>query len=236
MEILLKAREDSLQSTVSSPISVLPTDGGKLVSKTDGHEPTLAIIISSICGTIAILTIAFAVACVKYNRGKRNRFTESKLSSDTHKPQNETHKNNTRGTNETDTACQNNQSTQYSYQSSQVCRENPYLQMNKRPAIQDKIMLEGKDTYSYVKMTRCQIGDLDDAYQSVGDWVTTVVIDQIHQSTDEEFSTSPVAKTGEFFLQLIKVHSVNVGNDVPLQSNIESTNVNNDHIYCNTTI
>ena len=233
MKLLQEAKVDSLQNTLSSTMSVLPTNTGKNLSNTEDDEPNLAIIITSICGTIAILIIAIAVACIKYDRRNRKRSTESKLSFDINIPLNEAHENSPKVRNETVPACPNDQSTHDSNQSLEVSRENPYLRMNERPALREKKLLEGKDTSSYVQMKRCQIGDLDDPYQSVGDWMTEGEIEEIPH---EEFSSSHVTKTGKSCPQLIEVHSGNVGDNVPLQSSVESDIVNNDHTCCNTTI
>ena len=144
-------------------------------------EPTLAIVISSICGTIAILTTTIAVAVVKYDRWKRNIVTESTLSPDNLIPLNEINTlsvaeyqeiedvdNNPQGSSRNADIWPNNQSTEDFYQSLHVCRENPYLRINERPALQDENVLEETNTSNYEQMRRSQIGDHDDAYQKLG--------------------------------------------------------------------
>ena len=77
-----------------------------------------------------------------------------------------------------------NQSTEDSYQSLQVCRENPYLRINKRPALQDENVLEETYTSNYEQMRRSQIGDHDDAYQKLGDGGTGSEMNEMPQITD----------------------------------------------------
>ena len=240
MKLLKEAEENSFQNTTSSTMTLLPTIKGKHLSNTESEASSLAIIISSICGTIAILTITIAVAWVKYLRWRRSRSTESKLWSDSHITLNEAHENNPRGSNEAVFACQNDQSTQDSNQSLQVCQENPYLPMSERAALRDKTLLEEKNTSSYVQMTRSETGDLDDENQALRDGMTKGEIDQIPQSTDvshyEEFASNRVAETVEPCQHMIEVHIGNVSNDFPVQSSVENTIVNNGHTNCNTTI
>ena len=190
-----EAKAGSFQNTTSSLTVTLPTNEGKGVPKTEGDEPTLVIIISSICGTMTILTIAIAVACVKYDRWKRSRATESTLSHENQIPLDETNTpetaeyedigdldNNPQRSKQTATIRPINQSSQ-PYQSLQVCRESPYLRINERPTRHDKTLEKETNITNYERMTRSQIGDHVDAYQALEDG-TGSEINEVHQYID----------------------------------------------------
>ena len=246
--ILQGAKDTSIQNTTSSLTAALPRDEGNRVPKTDGDEPTFVSIISSVCGTITILTIVIAVACVKYDRWKRSRVIESKQSPDINIPMNENYNpeyeeigdvdNNPQGGNRTATTRPNNQSTREAYQSLQVCRESPYLRIDERPALNDQVFFEETNTNNYDQMARSQIGNQGDAYQSLGDGRTGGEINEVPQIIDisnyEQLSRHHIAE--ESYQELTNVHSVNSRNEVQLQPSVESNLCNNDPTYCNTTI
>ena len=156
-----------------------PVDEAKSVPNTEEDKPMFVIIISSVCGTITLLTIAIAIACVKYDRWNRSRVTESNHDHHNNVPLYETNSHeydeigevdkNLQGNNTTDTIRQNFQSSRELYQSLNVCHENSYLRINERPTLRDDVLLEVTNLSHYEQMMRSQIGDNDDAYQALQD-------------------------------------------------------------------
>ena len=231
---------------MTSLISLSPENEAKSVDKTERDTPMLVIIISSICGTMTILTIVIAVAFVKYGRWKRSTSSESEQSPDTNIPMNENYNpeyeeigdvdNNPKGSNQT----ANNQSTREKYQSLQVCSASLYFQINERPTLHDEVSLEETNTSNYEQMRRSQIEDHADAYQALGNGTTDSEINEMPKSIDiynhEDPLRSHIAENVVSRHHLMTGYSGNVRNDVQIQSSVQRTIDNKYPTYCNTAI
>ena len=162
-----------------------PLDGGTSLHESQGSDQnssqTLIIIISTISGTITILTISISLVCLKYLhvKWKNNNQTQSNKAHENQIPLEETNNTEYQEIGDVDErspvrlneeGVKTNQEPMLSrelYQSLQVADDNPYLRINENPVSTHTGKFSETQASNYEQIARSQLIEIEDSYQQL---------------------------------------------------------------------